>query len=90
MIPPRQREAISVLQELCALSDDIRLGQLMAHLGFLGEIATGRNLWDLDDEQLLSVMYQHLAELKARLPGGHLSALQPPAAATTTPAATPG
>ncbi|HEY2412392.1 MAG TPA: hypothetical protein VGI40_09130 [Pirellulaceae bacterium] len=70
------------------MSDDIRLGQLMAHLGFLGEIATGRNLWDIDDEQLLSVMYQHHAELAARLPGGHLSTA-PPQSLAAVPAADP-
>ena len=69
MIPATQREALAVLAELCELSPDIRLGQLCAHLGFLGEDQTGRNLWDIDDEQLLAVMYHHRAELQARLPG---------------------
>ncbi len=41
MIPPTQREALAVLAEICALSPDVRLGQLMAHLGFLGEDQTG-------------------------------------------------
>ena len=70
MTTPTQSEAIAVLAELCSLSPDIRLGQLMAHLGFLGEDQTGRTLWDIDDEQLLAVMYHHRGELIARLPGG--------------------
>ena len=57
MTTPTQSEALAVLAELCALSPDIRLGQLMAHLGFLGEDQTGRTLWDIDDEQLLAVLY---------------------------------
>jgi hypothetical protein len=61
-----QREALAVLAELCDLSPDVRLGQLLAHLGFLGEDQTGRTLWDIDDEQLLAVMYHHRAELTAR------------------------
>jgi hypothetical protein len=68
MIPATQSEALSVLAELCDLSPDVRLGQLLAHLGFLGEDQTGRSLWDIDDEQLLAVLYHHRAELVARKP----------------------
>ena len=63
-----QREALAVLAELCELSPDARLGQLLAHLGFLGEDETGCTLWDIDDEQLLSAIYRHRAELAARQP----------------------
>lgn len=63
MIPATQREALDVLAEVCTLSPDIRLGQLFAHLGFLGEDQTGRSLGDIDDEQLLAVIYHHRMEL---------------------------
>ncbi|HEY7153422.1 MAG TPA: hypothetical protein VH575_05645 [Gemmataceae bacterium] len=66
MIPATQREALAVLAEVCDLSPDVRLGQLFAHLGFLGEDQTGRSLWDIDDEQLLAVLYHHRAELVDR------------------------
>lgn len=66
MIPATQREALDVLAEICELSPDVRLGQLLAHLGFLGEDQTGRSLGDIDDEQLLSVLYHHRTELNAR------------------------
>ena len=69
MISKTQREALAVVQELCELSDDIRLGQLLAHLGFMGEIAFNRTLWDIEDDELLPVLYQHRAELKARSAG---------------------
>ncbi|MBC7854560.1 MAG: hypothetical protein IAF94_14100 [Pirellulaceae bacterium] len=69
MTSSTQREALSVLAELCELSDDIRLGQLLAHLGFLGEDQTGQTLWDIDDEQLLAILYQHRRELAARHAG---------------------
>jgi hypothetical protein len=69
MIPQTQREALAVLAEVCELSPDIRLGQLFAHLGFLGEDQTGRSLWDIEDEQLLAVLYHHRAELSARTTG---------------------
>jgi hypothetical protein len=68
MIPATRGEALAVLAEVCELSPDVRLGQLLAHLGFLGEDQTGRTLWDIDDEQLLAVLYHHRAELAARVP----------------------
>jgi hypothetical protein len=64
MISQTQREALAVLGELCELSPDVRLGQLMAQLGFLREDQTGRTLWDLDDEQFLEV--RHRCEQVAR------------------------
>jgi hypothetical protein len=81
MTTPTQAEALAVLAESCALSPDIRLGQLMAHLGFLGEDQTGRTLWEIDDEQLLAVMYHHRGELVARLTHGSNPA---PAAGSVT------
>jgi hypothetical protein len=77
MISPTQREALGVLTELCELSDDVRLGQLLAHLGFLGEDQTGRTLWDLDDEQLLAVMNRHRTELVGRSATAAAPALKP-------------
>lgn len=67
MTPDTQREALAVLAEVWALSPDVRLGQLMAHLGFLGEAHLGRPLGYIDDDELLSVLYRHRAELEARL-----------------------
>lgn len=49
MIPATQREALLLLEELCQLSPGVRLGQLLAHLGFLGEDQSGRSLADIDD-----------------------------------------
>ena len=66
MISACRQEALDVLAELCHLSPDVRLGQLFAHLGFLGDDQAGRSLWDIDDEQLLAVLYAHRAELASR------------------------
>ena len=63
----RQREALAVLAAVWALSPDVRLGQLLAHLGFLGECHLGRGLGYIDDDELLAVLYRHRAELAARL-----------------------
>jgi hypothetical protein len=68
MMSATQREALSVLGEICELSSDVRFGQLLAHLGFLSEDQTDRSLWDIDDQQLLEVLHRHRAELKDRTP----------------------
>ncbi len=66
MSPQFQKETMSLLADVCSRSGEVRLGQLLAHLGFLGEDQTGRSLWDIEDEQLLAVLRSHLAELSAR------------------------
>lgn len=66
MISETRQVALNLLTELCERSPDIRLGQLLAHLGFLGEDQVGKTLWDIDDEHLLDVMEQHRLELNLR------------------------
>jgi hypothetical protein len=90
MISATQREALAVLAEVCDLSPDVRLGQLLAHLGFLGEDQTGRSLWDIDDEQLLAVLYHHRAELVGRQSNSPNPSLPPTGAAlSVSPSSTP-
>ena len=64
-----QREALRVLAEIWDLAPEVRLGQLMAHLGFLGEVHVGKGLGYIEDDELLAVLYRHQAELRARLEG---------------------
>jgi hypothetical protein len=64
-----QQEALSVLSEVWSLSPDVRLGQFMAHLGFLGEVHLGKGLGYIEDSELLDVLYRHRDELLARLEG---------------------
>ncbi len=78
-----QREALAELGEVWALSPDVRLGQLMAHLGFLGETHIERGLGYLEDDELIAILYRHRAELLARSPGQPKPALQPAGAATS-------
>jgi hypothetical protein len=63
-----QREALAVLAEVRALSPDVRLGQLFAHLGFLGEAHLGRVLGVFENDELMSNLLKHRAELLARSP----------------------
>lgn len=71
-----QREALSVLAEVWSLSPEVRLGQLMAHLGFLGDVHVGKGLGYIDDDELIAVLYRHRAELRARLTGTPSHGLQ--------------
>lgn len=64
-----QRQALAALAEVWALAPDVRLGQLMAHLGFLGEVHVGKGLGYIDDDELVAILYRHRAELRARLEG---------------------
>jgi hypothetical protein len=81
MTPDFQRQALDALAEVWALSPDVRLGQLMAHVGFLGEVYLGRGLGYIDDEELLSVLARHRDELVARQKGSPTAT--PPLAAVS-------
>ena len=93
MTATNQREILTLLAEVWALAPDVRVGQLMAQLGFLGEDQTGRTLWDIDDEELFAVLAQHRDELLARtshskvpvLGGGLPVAISPTEATATRP-----
>jgi hypothetical protein len=64
-----QREALAVLAEVWELSPDVRLGQLMAHLEFLGEAHLEKGLGYIEDDELIAILYRHRAELLARSHG---------------------
>jgi hypothetical protein len=78
-----QREALAVLAEVWVLSPDVRLGQLMAHLGFLGEVHVGKGLGYIEDDELVAVLYRHRVELRARLAGNANPVLEPTGSATS-------
>jgi hypothetical protein len=83
MTPNVQREALALLAEVWALSPDVRLGQLFAHLEFLGETHLGRGLGYIDDDELIAIMYRHRAELLARLQSAPDQTPQPPEVASS-------
>src|ERR1700722_19098461 len=76
-----QREALAVLAEVWSLPPDVRLGQLMAHLDFLGDAHLGKSLGNIEDDEIIAILYRHRAELKARLEGAPAQAPQPNGAA---------
>ena len=54
------------LDEVRRLCPEMRLGQLMATVGLLGEDATGRSLWDLEDEELSAALERFASDLARR------------------------
>jgi hypothetical protein len=64
-----QKEALAVLAEVWSLAPDVRLGQLWAHIGFLGEAHLGKGLGYLDDGELVALLQRHKSELVSRLSG---------------------
>ena len=66
MTPNPRDEILSLLAEALRLAPDVRVGQLVAFLGDLGQIDTGRPLANLDDTELLAALRQHVADLAGR------------------------
>jgi hypothetical protein len=61
---------LAALAEVWALSPDVRLGQLLAHLGFLGEVHFDHGLGDIEDDELIAVLKLHRGELSSRIEDG--------------------
>jgi hypothetical protein len=83
-----QREAMAVLAEVWALSPEVRLGQLLAHLDFLSDAHVCKGLGYIEDDELIAVLYRHRAELRARFEGTPDPAL-PPIGSTTSVSGSP-
>jgi hypothetical protein len=62
-----REELITLLAKLWELSPDVRLGQLVSHLGFLGEAYCGHGLAEIDDDDLRAIMQRHRDELLRRV-----------------------
>ena len=61
-----QTSLLHRLDEIRRLCPEMRLGQLVATLGLLGEDATGRSLWDLEDEELAAALEKFADDLARR------------------------
>ena len=66
MINPTRQEILRQLAEVSKLAPDVRFGQLIANLAFLAAGPWDQTLWDLEDEQLLTELCQHVADLRQR------------------------
>lgn len=66
MISPIRREVLRLLQQVSELAPDVRFGQLIANLSYMAIGPTNEAIWDMEDEQLLKALRQHLADLSRR------------------------
>ena len=66
MITPERREVLRLLERLSELTPDVRFGQLIANLSYLAIGPTNEAIWDMEDEQLLVAIRQHIADLSER------------------------
>ena len=58
-----QQAILEKLARICELSSGVRVGQMLAHLGFLSEDFDGQSLGVVEDDALLAVCERHLADL---------------------------
>lgn len=61
-----QSDVLQRLIEVHRLCPEMRLGQLLATIGMLGEDATGRGLWDIEDSDLSTAIERFTSDLRRR------------------------
>jgi DNA-binding transcriptional ArsR family regulator len=66
MMNPTREEILRLLPRLSELTPDVRFGQLVANLSYLAVGPTAEAVWDMEDEQLLEAIRQHIADLSER------------------------
>jgi len=62
-----QVAVLARLDEVRRLCPEMRLGQLMATVGLLGEDSTGRSLWELEDDELAAAVDRFAVDLSHRV-----------------------
>jgi hypothetical protein len=63
---PERQEILRLLARLSELTPDVRFGQLIVNLSYLAVGPTAEAVWDVEDEQLLEAVRQHITDLSAR------------------------
>jgi len=66
MTSATRREIFRVLEEISAISPDVRIGQLIANLSYIARGPSAESIWDMEDDQLLAAARKHLEDLRAR------------------------
>ncbi len=61
-----RQQILHALEELSELTSEVRFGQLIANLSYLAIGPTAEAIWDMEDEQLLNAIQQHIADLSQR------------------------
>lgn len=62
-------EILEQLGRLTDLAPDVRFGQLIANLSYLAVGPTPEAIWDMEDDQLLAAIRQHIDDLSGRFSG---------------------
>jgi hypothetical protein len=63
---PQREEILRLLARLSDLAPDVSFGQLIANLSYLAIAPTTEAIWDMEDEQLLAAICQHISDLSER------------------------
>ena len=84
MTTDARKEALAALVELSNLAPELRIGQLVAHLGEMSEDDGGHGLGDIEDDRLLEVIRRHHQELSQVLQQSPNQSLEQTAAATVS------
>ncbi len=66
MITSHRQEILRLLERLSELTPDVRFGQLIANLSYLAIGPTNEAIWNMEDEQLLTAIRQHIVDLSDR------------------------
>jgi hypothetical protein len=66
-----QTNLLHRLDEVRRLCPELRIGQLMATLGLLAEDATGRSLWDIEDDEFADALERFADDLARRSLDAH-------------------
>jgi hypothetical protein len=77
LISENKQAALALLSEIWELAPDMRLGQLMDTLGWLGQDFHEWGLPYLEDDELMAVMVRFRTDLLARSEGASNQQAQP-------------
>ena len=79
-----RKEALAALIELSDMAPELRIGQLVAHLGEMSEDDGGHGLGDIEDDRLMEIIRRHHQELSQAVKQSPNQSLEQTAAATVT------
>jgi hypothetical protein len=66
MMSGQRRELLRLLAELSAEVPNVRFGQLIANLSYLGRGLSAESVWKVEDDELLRAAREHLEQGRAR------------------------
>lgn len=66
MINPTRREILELLGRASESAPEVRFGQMVSMLPYLGVGPTVESVWEIEDEPLLEALRQHVADLSRR------------------------